>query len=125
MKSKTNQDPLLPNPAKTNEKVNKGKNNEDEGKPYHSKVLQTVQSPLLPRRTLLRSSLNIRPHFGEQTDPSVFNLNLVAELVHHGMKQDLSQGDQEAEYEPDIDHLDVRSDRQALGEAQEAEMMII
>ena len=41
------------------------------------------------------------------------------------MKDHLKEGDAHGEEHPDIDHLDVRSDRQALGETKEAEMKII
>ena len=114
-----NSQPLLPNPEKTNKKVNKAKNNEDERKPHHPKILQTVQSPLLPRHTLLWGSLNIWSCIGEQTEPSVLNLNLVAELVHHSVKQDFGQGDQEAEYEPDVNHLDIGSSRHRVKHTDE------
>ena len=40
------------------------------------------------------------------------------------MKDHLKEGDRHGEEHPDVDHLDVRSDRQALGEAQEAEKTI-
>ena len=36
-----------------------------------------------------------------------------------GMKDHLKEGDGHSEKHPDVDHLDVRGDRQALGEAQE------
>ena len=42
-----------------------------------------------------------------------------------GMKNHLKEGDSHGEEQPDVDHLDVRSDRQALGEAQEAKMRIV
>ena len=42
-----------------------------------------------------------------------------------GMKNHLKEGDGHGEKQPDVDHLDVRSDRQALGEAQEAKMRIV
>ena len=42
------------------------------------------------------------------------------EDLMHGMKDHLKEGDGHGEEHPDVDHLDVRGDRQALGEAQEA-----
>ena len=36
-----------------------------------------------------------------------------------GMKDHLKEGDGHGEEHPNVDHLDVRGDRQALGEAQE------
>ena len=36
------------------------------------------------------------------------------------MKDHLKEGDGHGKQHPDVDHLDVRGDRQALGEAQEA-----
>ena len=41
------------------------------------------------------------------------------EDLMHGMKDHLKEGDGHGEEHPDVDHLDVRGDRQALGEAQE------
>ena len=40
------------------------------------------------------------------------------------MKDHLKEGDGHGEEHPDVDHLDVRSDRQALGKAQEAKKTI-
>ena len=40
------------------------------------------------------------------------------------MKDHLKEGDRHGEEHPDVDHLDVRSDRKALGKAQEAEKTI-
>ena len=40
------------------------------------------------------------------------------------MKDHLKEGDGHGEEHPDVDHLDVRGDRQALGEAQEAKNAI-
>ena len=37
-----------------------------------------------------------------------------------GMKDHLKEGNDHGEEHPDVDHLNVRSDRQALGKAQEA-----
>ena len=41
-----------------------------------------------------------------------------------GMKDHLKEGDGHGEEHPDVDHLDVRGDGQALGEAQEAKKTI-
>ena len=41
------------------------------------------------------------------------------------MKNHLKEGDSHGEEQPDVDHLDVRSNRKALGKAQEAKMRII
>ena len=41
-----------------------------------------------------------------------------------GMKDHLKEGDGHGEEHPDVDHLDVRSNRKALGKAQEAKKTI-
>ena len=41
-----------------------------------------------------------------------------------GVKDHLKEGDCHGEEHPDVDHLDVRSNRQALGKAQEAKKCI-
>ena len=41
-----------------------------------------------------------------------------------GVKDHLKEGDGHGEEHPDVDHLDVRSDRQALGKAQEAKNVL-
>ena len=41
-----------------------------------------------------------------------------------GMKDHFKEGDGHGEEHPDVDHLDVGGDRQALGEAQEAKKTI-
>ena len=41
------------------------------------------------------------------------------------MKDHLKEGDGHGEEHPDVDHLDVRCDRQTLGKAQEAEIRIV
>ena len=41
-----------------------------------------------------------------------------------GVKDHLKEGNGHGEEHPDVDHLDVRSDRQALGKAEEAKMRI-
>ena len=40
------------------------------------------------------------------------------------MKDHLKEGDGHGEEHPDVDHLDVRGDRQALGEAKKAKKTI-
>ena len=40
-----------------------------------------------------------------------------------GIKDHLKEGNGHGEEHPDVDHLDVRSNRQALGKAQEAKKM--
>ena len=49
------------------------------------------------------------------------NMECAGTLEHlmDGMKDHLKEGDGHGEEHPDVDHLDVRGDRQALGEAQE------
>ena len=42
-----------------------------------------------------------------------------------GVKNHLKEGNSHGEEQPDVDHLDVRSNRKALGKAQEAKMRII
>ena len=42
-----------------------------------------------------------------------------------GKKNHLKEGDGHGEEHPDVDHLDVRCDRQTLGKAQEAEIRIV
>ena len=42
-----------------------------------------------------------------------------------GMKGHFKEGDGHGEEHPDVDHLDVRSNRKALGEAEEAKMRIV
>ena len=42
-----------------------------------------------------------------------------------GMKNYLKEGDGHGEEQPDVDHLDVRSNRKALGKAEEAKMRIV
>ena len=41
-----------------------------------------------------------------------------------GVKDHLKEGDGHGEEHPDVDHLDVRSDRQALRKAQEAKNVL-
>ena len=41
-----------------------------------------------------------------------------------GVKNHLKEGNSHGEEQPDVDHLDVRSDRQALRKAQEAKKTI-
>ena len=41
-----------------------------------------------------------------------------------GVKDHLKEGDRHGEEHPDVDHLDVRGDRQALGEAKKAKKTI-
>ena len=42
-----------------------------------------------------------------------------------GVKDHFKEGDGHGEEHPDVDHLDVRSDRQALGKAQEAKKNVL
>ena len=46
------------------------------------------------------------------------------EHLMDGMQDHLKEGDGHGEEHPDVDHLDVRSDRQALGKAQEAKKVL-
>ena len=41
-----------------------------------------------------------------------------------GVKNHLKEGDGHSKEHPDVDHLDIRSDRKALGKAQEAKKTI-
>ena len=93
--------------SKSNKEENKNKNDKYQGEPNHSQVLQTVQSLFLPLHPLLGCSLHTRSDIGEQPDPGVLDLNLVAVVVQHGVEQDLRQGDEQAEDQPDVYHLDV------------------
>ena len=42
-----------------------------------------------------------------------------------GIKDHLKEGNGHSEEHPGVDHLDVRSDRQALGKAQEAKKKVL
>ena len=54
-----------------------------------------------------------------------FTLIVHFKVVHVRRDQDVVEELDQVEEQPDVDHLDVRSDRQALGEAQEAKMRIV